>query len=472
MASSNKVFQYQELPPGQFRLLRVYPKTISMISCDMFHAPLNNAPPYIAISYAWGDPRVTPAIKVNTVQFPVTTSLYGALDALRSSREPVMLWADALCINQQDLGERSSQVKEMSRIYANAASVAVWLGPEANGSALAVRLLESVANWSYDQHGHMKKEKQLAHLLNYRKVAALISLFERAYFGRLWVVQEILSAATVDVYCGSSTLPWKMYKDASNVFRQYEGLIARSFTDTSQATQRSFSVILAWCGPGSFPDPEGLKRGFLWILRTCREKLASDPRDKVFGILGVCSGLPTELSPEYTRPVREVYLDVVDYLLATTKRLDVVCEATRNPDTATDLPSWVPDWSHPPLTSSLGLSYNFDATPGTQVQYAFSDERRRLTISALRLGTIKDHSVPVSTVCRPDDFLMGFTHLRAMFARRGLAGRGAAHQALCNALCLGQVPHKYKSGWRASCYEAFSLMLQEHLPDIQVDEEL
>ncbi|KAK1754088.1 heterokaryon incompatibility protein [Echria macrotheca] len=470
MASSNKMFQYQELCLGEFRLLRVHPKKMSTISCEMFHAPLVNAPPYIAISYTWGDPRVTRLIRVGAVELAVTTSLYGALDALRSPQEPVTLWADALCINQQDLEERSSQVKEMARIYANAVSVAVWLGPEADGSALAVQLLERVVKGSYDQHGHMKKEKEVSRLLNnYRQVAALVTLFERPYFARLWVVQEILNAATVNVYCGSSTLPWKVYKDANNVFRKYESFMARRFIDTSRTTQRSFSDVLAWCGPGSFPDPEGLKRGLLWVLRTCREKLASDPRDKVFGILGVCSGIPTELSPDYTRPVREVYVDVVDYLLATTKRLDVVCEAIRNPNAATDLPSWVPDWSHLPPTSSLGLSYKFDATPGTEVQYAFSDERRRLTIDALILGTITDHSVPVGVVCRPDDFLMGFIHSRAMLARRGLAG---THEALCNALCLGQVPYEYESGWQASCYEAFSLKLQEHLPTIQVDNEL
>ncbi|KAK0627192.1 heterokaryon incompatibility protein-domain-containing protein [Immersiella caudata] len=461
MASSKKMFQYQELRPGEFRLLRVHSKKMSTISCEMFHAPLANAPPYIAISYTWGDPRVTRLIKVDAVELAVTTSLYGALDALRSPREDVTLWADALCINQQDLEERSSQVKEMARIYANAASVGVWLGPEADGSALAVQLLERVA----------KGQKVSRLLQNHHQLAALVTLFERPYFARLWVVQEILNATTVNVYCGSSTLPWKVYKDANNVFRQHESFIAHRFIDTSRTTQRSFSDVLAWCGPGSFPDPEGLKRGLLWVLRTCREKLASDPRDKVFGILGVCPGIPTELSPDYSRPVREVYVDVVDHLLATTMRMDVVCEAIRNPNAATDLPSWVPDWSHLPPTSSLGLSYKFDATPGTEVQYTFSDERCRLTIGALELGTIMDHSVPVGVVCRPDDFLMGFTHSRAMLARRGLAG-AAAHEALCNALCLGQVPHQYKSNWRASCYEAFSLKLQEHLPTIQVDDEL
>ena len=38
------------------------------------------------------------------------------------------MWADAVCINQNDLDERSSQVSIMSKIYKYAKNCQIWLG--------------------------------------------------------------------------------------------------------------------------------------------------------------------------------------------------------------------------------------------------------------------------------------------------------------------------------------------------------
>jgi hypothetical protein len=48
-----------------------------------------------------------------------------ALRYLRKEDEARILWVDAVCINQQDLGERSAQVNKMGGIYRNAAQVYV-----------------------------------------------------------------------------------------------------------------------------------------------------------------------------------------------------------------------------------------------------------------------------------------------------------------------------------------------------------
>ncbi|KAK0702679.1 heterokaryon incompatibility protein-domain-containing protein, partial [Lasiosphaeris hirsuta] len=118
---------YDELGQNEFRLLRVHSKKMSTISCELFHASLDHPPPYVAISYAWGDPRDTENIIISSVEARVTRSLHGALDALRSCKEDIIVWADAVCINQPSQEERSSQVKKMAYIYKNATSVAIWL---------------------------------------------------------------------------------------------------------------------------------------------------------------------------------------------------------------------------------------------------------------------------------------------------------------------------------------------------------
>ncbi|KAL3467390.1 hypothetical protein BJX64DRAFT_274059 [Aspergillus heterothallicus] len=67
----------------------------------------------------------------------------------------------------------------------------------------------------------------------------------------------------------------------------------------------------------------------LKILVSASQYRCSDPRDKVFALLGLMG--EKYISPEYRIPVENVYLGITAYLL-------------KNWNTF-DLPSWVPDWS-------------------------------------------------------------------------------------------------------------------------------
>lgn len=95
----------------------------------------------------------------------------------------------------------------------------------------------------------------------------------------------------------------------------------------------------------------------LELLRWGRSKQASDPKDKVFGLLGL-SDLSYRTHPglkvDYSRTVREVYIGIVQAVVEITSRLDFLCfsfpgavvsksEVIPRTD-RTVLPSWVPDW--------------------------------------------------------------------------------------------------------------------------------
>lgn len=123
----------------QIRLLRLLPfrKTedetpgpwhdCANIECDLVTVDLERAPDYEALSYTWGEPAPTTQVAANGEMVPVRPNLTYALAALRSS-EPRLLWIDALCINQDDVQERSHQVRLMGEIYRRAKRVLVWLG--------------------------------------------------------------------------------------------------------------------------------------------------------------------------------------------------------------------------------------------------------------------------------------------------------------------------------------------------------
>ena len=88
--------------------------------------PLPMAPKYAALSSHWGQKII---IRLNNLDFQVTANLYGALLRLRAEGVQYV-WADALCVNQEDLDERSFQVARMGAIFQRACQVAVWLGAE------------------------------------------------------------------------------------------------------------------------------------------------------------------------------------------------------------------------------------------------------------------------------------------------------------------------------------------------------
>ncbi|KHE87325.1 hypothetical protein GE21DRAFT_8187, partial [Neurospora crassa] len=113
------------------RLLELLPANSLQdpIQCRLYITQLSMETEYTALSYVWGDPNVTSPIAVNGVPFHVTHNLCAALKRIRSkSNLPTTLWVDAICINQSDKDEKSSQVQLMTDIYHNALLVTVWLG--------------------------------------------------------------------------------------------------------------------------------------------------------------------------------------------------------------------------------------------------------------------------------------------------------------------------------------------------------
>lgn len=120
---------YHELHFNEIRLVRLLKdQRQDKIHCQLFHAPLANNPIYKALSYAWGSPRATRPILVNGYQHSVTVNLELALRRLQQFDGDLILWIDALCINQSNNPERTKQVTLMHDIFSSAEEVIVYLG--------------------------------------------------------------------------------------------------------------------------------------------------------------------------------------------------------------------------------------------------------------------------------------------------------------------------------------------------------
>jgi hypothetical protein len=105
---------------------------------------------YIALSWCWrayGGDDETPQPPLERIHILKDESTYSidlsknvnaALKALYKLPKPILrIWVDWICIDQNNITERSNQVRLMAQVYGKAESVYVWLGEQGHGSELA-----------------------------------------------------------------------------------------------------------------------------------------------------------------------------------------------------------------------------------------------------------------------------------------------------------------------------------------------
>lgn len=195
------------------------------LRCSIHHKKLISkstaeAQSYVAISYAWGDTQDTEDITIDGRLDKVPRSLYGALQAVTTD-SPTLVWADYLCINQNDTTQRSSQVSMMDEIYHNAESVAIWLGPEPtgpDGDMLAQAIMKTESLPSFLEWLEYCSNQDPPYL---KKMFLLLALlFSRSYFQRLWVAIEIFNANRIDVFFGTQKVSWTALRNISSWFQE------------------------------------------------------------------------------------------------------------------------------------------------------------------------------------------------------------------------------------------------------------
>ena len=137
------------LQSGQVRLIKLLPGAWSEpLRCQLFNL-LHDTAEYQTLSYVWGSQKVTRTIVVNNRPYPSTFNLESALRHLRERhRDGIVLWVDALCINQDDTEERTRQVQLMGDIYKMCKKVIVYLGDRLDGVNKADGLPPAVVDFS------------------------------------------------------------------------------------------------------------------------------------------------------------------------------------------------------------------------------------------------------------------------------------------------------------------------------------
>ena len=274
---------------------------------------------YVALSYTWGDATNTRNIIVNGHQVAIGANLESALQALR--RKPAIksgykLWADAICINQQDIAERGREVRRMGKIYRQAHDVVIWLGNEGAESDKAMYLIRTLSDADakgQDRLGNSLREQPEFGQGFWR---ALGELLDRPYWDRLWVLQEIaLGWDRTSVLCGQQAVTWKQFYIATYLFRKHNldvmiSLIDRERKGAGLSTPGLKRNKLIHLNMEHLVQARQEKRQYMCILDLGRKSLATDPRDKIYGLLGMMeTSVSDRIVPDYNATLVQVFTD-------------------------------------------------------------------------------------------------------------------------------------------------------------------
>ena len=308
---------------------------------------------------------------------------------------PNFIWVDAICINQEDLDERSQQVLVMDRIYKEARTVLTWLGPEDKLTRTACSTLKTIAR-QYQQYGDSDivpyrstdpeaYEKAGVPYISMSEWEALALLYMRTWFTRAWVLQEAILATDLLMFCGSNQIIfddlavatealWNRglktgFPSVSHLLKVVDHPVKGGSTSTKRlditsqyasAVEYNFYVLMRlkmrWIYDqhkmDTFVELEGRNASLsftdlvynTWPLK-CKE-----PHDKVYSLLSLVKPGPGsfEVYPDYKKPVEELYATVTKEILKAQGNLNHL--STLNDRSVTNipsLPSWVPDYSTP-----------------------------------------------------------------------------------------------------------------------------
>ncbi|CAH0050705.1 unnamed protein product [Clonostachys solani] len=383
---------------------------------------LHSPPPYESLSYAWGAPEFTEPIVINEQTRFVTPNLDSALRALRHEEIPRLLWIDAICINQRSPQERGHQVTLMRTIYSQCERDLLWLGPNTHVEQTdyinpsedqlgeGMRLMRCIADKDMSVLGVMghkwaayqtkwrerwlrslkrqqsendvpdaelaarieQTEAELSSAANDSDSAWLLSYAEQTalhqiltfptVWNRLWVMQELSLAPKIHLVGGRHTLDWDIisgflgdtpYADAFHATYSHntvQSCVGRIFENVQKIDhqRRIMKEITAGHRESKLMD----------VLARFRDTQSSDPRDKIYGLLGLVSG-ETNIEISYELTPQQVFTSVTAAIINETGNLDTICQRPWTSNTGftsfTDaqegstgqdkLPSWAADFS-------------------------------------------------------------------------------------------------------------------------------
>lgn len=427
-------YEYQplDLREQDIRILTIHPgEFTSRIQCSIRNTSLKNNLTYKALSYVWGNSTKGYTVTLDGVAVNVTDNLFSALRRLRHKKRRVVLWVDALCIDQRNNVEKASQVQKMFHIYQSASEVIAWLGESHAGSKRAVEFIAPLARFieqftegqvpqievdtRYEQLGFTDKDWM-----------SFCGLWDQPYWTRIWVVQELVSRATsislktdakpCFLQCGKDRASFRdlwiiltycvtfadYFQRFGNTDVHFDGLAWKYIFEFEKSTGKLPTGLGMWkvlSDRDQFAgaDPITLQR----MVTITRALDATKDHDKIYSLLALVPSSDQFTEPDYGISFRALLAKYVKFYVDRDHVLDAMFSNRFKPCTE-DVPSWTPELRHafhaPDAWDDLqeGLPFFASGSKPAEVEFLTDDrgEPAMLRAKGIYIGTINHFNGP------------------------------------------------------------------------------
>lgn len=273
-----------------------------------------------------------------------------------------VIWADALCINQQDDKEKSHQVKLMASIYSRASRVVIWLSADKGDAVDALPIiataLEDYATSTTEDNPLPFRSVPSTSPPGYpefgdEKWFSLARFFDKEWFERIWVIQEAALASSAVALLGKLQFDWDAIGDAAlwlynrkitDVAYRYLRVSSRAVSEIRRSTQRMVKAA-------EIQYTRKFRTAFD-IIRISSTSKCTLPVDRIYGILGLVHDL--QIEPDYFRPVAQVFRSMIRQLIEKRRDLIILGLIKHKPGLSSScVSSWIPQWPNDPFIATL-----------------------------------------------------------------------------------------------------------------------
>lgn len=346
----------------EFRLIQLSLDEHDVAYCRLSTHSIDEAPPFAALSYVWGDVSITQDVFVNGSVFHATVNLAQALIYAEAAWEAAVadrdsstmrIWVDAICINQEDIEERNSQVAMMADIYEGAEAVLSWLGegsPELDkglhafgevATAIEWWSTEDIAclEWMEDSPSlcdpspvERHEEGNEVFYRGNRTWEAMRKVFELLYWSRVWIFQELSLAKELMFFTSDTAIHVNVILQAEKALSVITNIVQRPrivWPEFVSESVRAHMCSQFWnwtalerllAGRDRAARVHETKDAVIeevtaWTLSFYgRRMLATNPKDHGYGLLALTRlNLTPDYSPSTT--IGQVYGDFVARLI-------------------------------------------------------------------------------------------------------------------------------------------------------------
>lgn len=394
-------------------------------------------PEYEAISYAWGEPLFQSELVCDGRRIPITTTLRDSLRQCRLTNEPRVLWADSICIDQDNKHEKSHQVRLMADIYSQATQVLICLGPDNDGHAerafsfirdvnlMVEDKLRTCRSWN--SFPKLPLTHPLLHDTRWDSFSAFTKL---PWFYRGWVIQEATLAVKAQVFYGRLECDWLhilriftwKVKRIGSAFEKYNPNSLDLHLDCYMSRFESEAIYF-------FPENAFGEFSLAEILNSAKILAFTDPRDRIYAFLGlpIAQNFRNSLEISYETTILETYRSFACFCIDQIRDLELLHFVEHDENTLSSAcPSWVPQWQTNVYQMALTRSWYAPIFPErvpitTSIVESGEDGVRQLNLKGIIIDTLAFASDRLNESCSVADIAKVWKKFQEYERRHGLS---------------------------------------------------